>query len=78
MDKVDSNGKAQTNASADTWCSFSLKQINQTWRLLFQLGDEYSDWEGLEYTFTEGSPVGAGEANRVALNGVKVSHARLF
>ena len=78
VDKVGSDGNAQTNASADSWCNFSLKQFNQTWRLLFQMGDEYSDWEGLEYTFTEGSPVGVGEANRVALSGVKVSHARLF
>ena len=40
------------NEATATWCHFDYEQENMTWRLLFQMGDEFSDWEGLYYEFT--------------------------
>ena len=62
--KTDAGGNAQTNGASETWCSYALQQINSTWRVYFQMGDEYSDWEGMKYTFTEGSAIATGEANK--------------
>ena len=42
---------------------------------MFQMGDEYSDWEGLKYTFTEGVPIS--DASSQTLTQTKVSNSRL-
>ena len=41
----------------ESWCVHATPELNETWRLLFQMGDNFSDWEGVEYTFTAGEPI---------------------
>ena len=75
-------GVAQVNEAGATWCNHSLEQQNETWRLMFQMGDEFSDWEGLKYTFTAGSPLTVGNPTTdstdfVYLTRTKLSNDRL-
>jgi len=47
----------EVNETGATWCNFLKEQTNMTYRILFQMGDEFSDWEGVYYTFTAGTRV---------------------
>ena len=51
-DATVTDGVTETNEADATWCHFDREQESNTWRLLFQMGDEFSDWEGMYYTFT--------------------------
>ena len=74
-----SNGVDDTaNESTDNWCEFSQDQSNMTWRILFQMGDEFSDWEGLEYTF-DGTAIYVDDTDFYAdLEKTTVSDSRIY
>ena len=53
--KADANGNAQSNSTSENWCNFTKEQNNPTFRILFQMGDSYSDWQGVKHTFSAGN-----------------------
>ena len=61
---------------SETWCNFSTTTFaSTTWRLMFQMGDEFSDWEGLKYEFTAGTAIASGAS--VTLDQSQISNARV-
>ena len=52
MGTLNDDGTDITNEPGATWCNHESEQQNETWRLMFQMGDEFSDWEGVKYTNT--------------------------
>ena len=51
MEFVPYFSEEKENAKGESWCKFEESQLSQTFRLLFQMGDEFSDWEGVYYDF---------------------------